>query len=298
MEGTCEFGHRIWRHLHQALVTINDSVFRQHIDEIDARDHGREVVVFLARLIHSDVQELAPRFSPDALLLLRKHSPERVIHTQLGMTARYVQMLEDPRWDLLVSISELGKVLRRIPDGVWTVAGPTGTRRRKASIVVADPHEPQPLEQRLTEYRQRELIIGQDYRLPYWAHNDHIILTLRMSLQPGEFEPLSAISYRLPGLENRVNPVFVEDRDDLDMLMQIYFGYVTKAEAYMKLRRDEVDARAVSGVATGPERGGVPDVTQAQAAETRGELLMRWWQAMVRLRTPALPVADAGAPAA
>ncbi len=192
-----------------------------------------------------------------------------MIHTQLGMNAKYMKMLEDPRWDLLLSISELGKVLRKVPEHLWTASG-RGGKIRKASIIVADPHDPAILEERLGDYRARRLVIGQDYRLPYWAHNDHMFVTLRMGLDRGDFEPLAAIWYRLPGLENRMNAVYIEDPDDLDMLVRTYFGGVTKAEAYMLLNRDETDADATSGVVRGLDRGGVPDVDAERAAERAG----------------------------
>lgn len=286
MAGTHEFGYRIWVRLRQALLKIDDAAFQGHVHAIDQEEYGREVVSILARLIHSDVHELAPRFTPEALLLLNAHSREAVIHTQLGMTARYMKMLQDPRWDLLLSVSERGKVLKNVPREVWTVNDPGGTRFRKASIVVADPHDRDILHTRLQGYRENGWVIGQDYRLPYWAHNNHMIVTLRMGLRRGEFEPLAAITYRLPGLENRINPVFIEDPDDLGLLLEVYFGYVTKAEAYMRLDRAAVDGHEVGEVVRDDERAGVPDIDRRRAAETRTALLTRWWDAMAASQLP------------
>lgn len=278
MDGTHEFGYRIWLLLRDALLKIDDTALKTHVHAIDRESFGMEVVLLLARLVHSDVQELAPRFSPDAQLLLNKHSPEVVLHTQLGMSARFVSMLEDPEWDLLLSISELGKVLKNVPLRAWSVDGPDGQRFRKASIIVSDSYNKQILETRLGRYRENGWIIGQDYRLPYWAHNHHMIITLKMAR--GTFEPLAAISYRVPGLENRVNPVYIEDRDDLEMLVQIYFGHLVKAESYMKLDRDERALSEVFPVVHTAERGGVSDVEREQARKARTELLARWWHAM------------------
>jgi hypothetical protein len=287
MQGTHEFGYRIWLLLRKALLLrIDDKAFKAHIAAIERERLGRDVISFLARLVHSDVQELAPRFTPEAQLLLNAHSREAVLHTQLGMSARFMTMLENPEWDLLVSISELGKVLKNVPREVWSVDGIDGKRLRKASIVVSDPHDPQILETRLASYRSNGWIIGQDYRLPYWAHNHHMMVTLKMGRR-GKFEPLAAISYRVPGLENRVNPVFIEDRYDLDMLVQIFFGHVVKAEAYMLLDRNDVAAEAVSDVVRSKKRGGVLDVDKQQASAARDYLLPRWWDAMAASLRPA-----------
>lgn len=278
LEGTSELAYSLWMRLRRALLQIDDDALRRHVRSFDVpQGHvGRvppplrkAILRPLAGLIHSDVHELAPQFGANALLLLNKPSRKAVIHTPLGMAARFNEMLNDERWDLFLGISEQGKVVEKLESHMKR---DSGLVRRKANIVVADPAYPTVLDQRLAGYRKSNLLIGDAYRLPYWAHNHHVAIVLRMGVGRGEFEPLAAIAYHKPGLENRVNPVFVNDPDDLGMLVRTYFGYVAKAEKYFTK-----DA--------GPT-GGVPDIDAAQAEACRKRLLQNWWDRMMGDREP------------
>lgn len=283
ISGTAAFAFKIWKLLKGALLHIDDALFKQHIRERDSQQSRRVTIILLARLVHSDLQELAPRFSMDALLLLNRTEPKSVIHTPLGMMARFMSMVEDPRWDLMLAITEQGKILGKLAPEHWRKDVPTDrgvhTICRRASIVVADPPYPR-LEHRLEEFRERKLLIGDDYRLPYWAHNDHLIVVLRMCVNPGDFEPLAAISYRRSGLRNRVNPVYINDPDDLELLVRMYFGYVAKSEYYMLNESREPASLTKRSTA----RGGVPDVNCEHAMSVRRRLTAKWWDEMIQER--------------
>lgn len=271
--GAAELAERLWQALKGALIPIDDKEFRDHVAAWDHPDRRELLLRPLAQLIHSDIHELAPRFAPEELLLLNNPMRERVIHTPLGMTARFEELIEDWRWDLLLSVTEHGKVLGKLGPfrfrNLGTLAEDSLVVQRRASIVVADPpdHDQELLRARLQQYRTSGLLIGGDYLLPYWAHNDHMIITCRMGVHRGQFEPLGAISYRRPGLNNRVNPVFINDDEGLELLMRTYFGYVAKAEHYMD-----------------PRRGGVPDVDRERTDKTRERLLGQWWDRMMEER--------------
>lgn len=287
LPGTHEFAYYIWKLLVKALQEVKDRDFRDHIKELDAEidriDKERQtadntpgsapgLVRFFARMLQSDVQELAPRFTPEAHLLLNVDSPD-VIHTNLGMTMKFFSILEDPRWDLLLSVSEVGKAIQHANRFFAQPRAPNLPRRR-ASLVVTDTRHPQLVEERLKKYRNKRWLIGDNYLLPYWAHNDHMLITLRMSMEEGVFEPLAAISYQRRGLENRINPVYIQHPEDLEILLQIYFAYVVKAEGYM------LPGAAIQDADGYPVRGAVPTVNQREAQERRQELQKKWWNAM------------------
>ncbi len=265
----------LWEMLKKVLSQIDDREFQAHLGS-KSIDHTK-VIEHLTALVRSDTHELAPRFSPDALLLFNKANRSAVIHTHLGMVTRFMELADNPEWDLLLSVTEQGKVLRKLEHHL--VRRQTGRNphpsliRRRASIVVAEsPHSPI-LDDRLRLYGGDDgLRIGEDYRLPYWAHNDHMVIVLRMGVHRGEFEPLGAIAFRKNGLENRINPVFMEDREDLKLLVDTYFGTVVKAQEY----------------ANQPDNGmhGVPDVNFERAISARQDLLTEWWDEMTRTSSP------------
>jgi hypothetical protein len=261
----------LWEMLQSVLLQIDDREFQAHLrSEFLKKD---DVVRHLTKLVNSDAHDLAPRFSPDALLLLNKVSPSAVIHTHLGMITRFMELVDNPEWDLLLSVSEQGKVLRKLERHLVRKYPRKNDRhpaqiRRRASIVVAEsPHSPI-LDDRLRLYGGDDgLLIGDAYRLPYWAHNDHMVIVLRMGVHLGMFEPLGAIAFRKNGLESRINPVFMENEDDLDLLVNTYFGTVVKAQGYMRVSKDGT-------------RGGVLDVNFEKATSTRLELSTKWWKSM------------------
>jgi len=320
LPGTHEFAYSIWKLLVKALGEIKDRAFQNHISKLDAdidqpdekRGASKEVnkapelIWLFARMLHSDVQELAPRFTPEAHLLLSVDSPQ-VIHTNLGMTTKFFSILEDPRWDLLLSVSEMGKAIQHAGD-YFKRKRAAHLPRRRASLVVTDPLNLDRVEDRLREYDAKGWLIGDNYILPYWAHNDHMLITLRMSMEEGVFEPLAAISYQRRGLENRINPVYIEHPDDLEILLQIYFAYIVKAEGYRKgTKKGKPEQGAVPTVNQQAaqtqkkdadeesEQGAVPTVNQ-QAAQTRKkELEKEWWTDMRLYRDGVdLTVAPAG----
>lgn len=280
-------GRQLWKSLRTALLEIDDQAFQHHIHSLEpsgtkpdtvgeaAGEHDENKLIdYLAGLVDSDVQELAPRFSPDALLLLNRISPSAVIHTHLGMITRFMELVDETDWDLFLAISEQGKVLRKLKNHLARQEGHPSQIRRRASVIVADAPHPRVMDARMNLYKGDDSIrIGDDYRLPYWAHNDHMVIVLRMGVHPGQFAPLGAISYRKSGLENRVNPLFIEDADDLDLLVNTYFGNVAKAIEYQK------------GPANG-SRPGIPNVDFDLAWDTRRRLFDEWWTQMNAARGP------------
>lgn len=300
---------QLWNSLMEALNDIDEPDLKAHLDAIRIPEGQRaaspaagvgsqhdptwptateeQLIGYLQSLVRSDVQELAPRFSPDAMLLLNRISPTSVIHTHLGITTRLIELVEENDWDLLLAITEQGKVLRKLAKHLSRKQPHPAVIRRRASVIVADAPDPTVMNARLALYKAGEepFLIGGDYRLPYWAHNDHMVVVLRMGVHPGTFHPLGAISYRKEGLENRVNPVAIGDRDDLDRLVNTYFGMVAKAIAYRPENVTSPDA------APTPKRehtdrvqpgygSGVPDIGLKRAADIRRSCFKEWWDAM------------------
>ncbi|HEU4454694.1 MAG TPA: hypothetical protein VFR81_16620 [Longimicrobium sp.] len=240
----------LWRNLAAALRQISGDPLRGQM----ARLREERMIERLARLAESDAHELTPRFEADTMLLLNNPAPDRVIPTALGLTTRLESLLRRP-WHLALTITERGKILPTIRAHA---GGHQGTGR--VNVVVAQPLDREELDKHLDEHA--DILIGERYELPYWAHNEHMFIVLRREVEEGEFEPLGAVSYRKRGLEHRVTPVYVKDDNDLELLVMTYFGYVVKAE----------------GVRT----GGVPDVGFKTAMAKKDELYGLWWEEMRR----------------
>jgi hypothetical protein len=144
------------------------------------------------------------------------------------------------------------------------------------SVIVADYPENPVLERRLVDFTTSGLLLPRAaYRLPFWAHNNHMVIAMRMdfdrgSTLPVRWTPVKAIAYLKFALSPKVNPILVEERYDLERLVTMYFGYVYKAKQFFPENQEGER-----------ERLGVPDVDLSHVTSERDTLLDSWWQLMM-----------------
>lgn len=239
----------LWANLLHALRQILDGPLSDHIAHVPPES----IIAKLAQLAESEAHELTPRFEADTMLLLNNPRPEYVIPTALGLTTRLESLLRNSKWHLVLTITERAKLLPKVREHAGT-----GRPDRRVNVIVAEPLNRAALQANLDAHA--DLLIGPRYELPYWAHNEHMTIVLRRDGEEGEFTPLGAVAYRKRALEQRVTPVYIDNEDDLTLLVMTYFGYVVKAES-------------------APTRG-VPDVGFEEAEQKRKDLYREWWRAM------------------
>jgi hypothetical protein len=250
-------GKWVWKRLVEVLYQMNQPDLTKHL-ETRTPLATQASVDFLTSVGTGEIRELAPRFHSDELLLVRSWDKSAVIHTNLGMQLTFESFLNNPRVHLLLAITEHGAILRKMAK--WQTPS-----HPRVSVVVAELDEngdpqraPWPL---------FEPLIGRLYRLPYWAHNEHMLVALERQVTPGEFLPIDGVWYRRVGLSNRISPVRVSHPRDLAALKLAYFGHVAKAEKWM-----------------GAEHA-VPDINHGTAEERMKELLDVWWREIEEARS-------------
>jgi hypothetical protein len=251
----------IWSKLSGMLSKVDDARLRRSITGMTPEVIDRRVIAPLAGLVSTDVRELAPRFNSDELLLLRGGKRRAVIHTNLGMALAFNDIIHKSDAHLLLAITEHAAFLEKLLPHATVKQGEDQRRlRQRASVIVATPFERSELNRRRDRYR--DLLIGDDYELPYWAHNEHLIVAMRMDATVGRFTPIAGIWYRREGLTKRINPIRVDDRKDLKHLVLTFFGYAHKATQFQSDH-------------------GVPDVTHRVARRARNDTLLLWWTEMM-----------------
>lgn len=264
---------------------IDDAAFRSHVEAVQARPpweaeapplayagdpppparsciHG-----WLRSLYRSDSSTINPRFGRRRLIQYQRPERDSVIHTNLALTLRFQERLEEP-WDLALAVSEQGKVVEKLAEHLQA-GGAHDAKRRGVAIVVA--HSPR---QGLVDARlgaHADLIGGRQYVLPFWAHNRHLIAFLKREDQEGAWSPVGGISFRRPGLSRRVNPVHVTDAWDVWTLVNQFFEYVAKAGPAHDLS---------SGSRADFVPTAVPHVSVDEVVRTRELLLDEWWGAL------------------
>lgn len=260
---------KLWEALRAVLKNLGNEDLREQIESLSARDEKKMLDRF-ENLARSDTQTLSPRFEPRHLLRRKTISPDNVLHTNLAISLRFVEMVVQKEWDVFLGVSEFGKVIDWYGEHARNGRVP-GLTSKWVSLVVAE-NRPGVNEKRLGAYEK--CLLGPPdrspsfYELPFWAHNHHMaILLKRNSGNSGgmPFKPVAAIQYRKEGLNDQVNAVYVEERVDLDMLVDIFFGQVFDAMTYMESCKN------------GRPRS-LPAASLEHAIETRETLLADWWE--------------------
>ncbi len=242
-----ELGDWTWAQLKQALGDLGEEDLTEHIRKDEVQIASKE---FLSAS-GGEARELAPRFNSDELLLVRSWNRRAVIHTNLGMALATEEVVHNAKASLIIAIIENDGVFQKV------VNARTSQRRALVSVVVAS--QQQYHSTRTHAKHDGDGIWPDRYELPYWAHNEHLIVALERGSEPGLWTPLDAIWYRRAGLSNRINPIRVSDSEDLEDLVLTFFGHVRKSTHW----RNE---------------NSVPDVIRSDAESTREERLLAWWK--------------------
>lgn len=232
-EANQELARDLWGYLARALSGIRDAAFQRHFRTLRGTA-GDAMVGLFKKLASSDAKDIDPNFQPSSLLLSRAPSRDQVLHTSLGLTFRFVEMLNQ-EWDLMLVVSEFGKVvekyLRHHDDG--NVNHP---RRAKRFCIVVGENERPPISAARIAQLEGQLIGYGDqvlFRRPPHVQTNYMVLLMKRS-EAGSLDPVSGISYRKSGIHNRVNPIYLERKpdydgsrpDDLDDALECFKSYV------------------------------------------------------------------------
>lgn len=258
----------LWECLLDALRKIPDPDFEYHLDDMRRGPRARKMVDRFRRLASSDAQDISPAFSHRHLLLSREPQAKDVIHTSLGLTLRFVEMLNQS-WDLMLAMSENGKVMSKYQRHVDNHSIGYDQADKRFCLILAKNDHPEVAEARLQRYYPQMLGLTNPpvFYIPAWAHNQHMVLLLKRNGR--EYTPVSAVRYETPRLGNRVNPVFIRSRADLDAALECFKRYLHMSvcgvlngsgntEADDALLRREVDELWDTLVKGGGERPPAP----------------------------------------
>jgi hypothetical protein len=304
----------LWRRLSRCLISLGDRELEGRIRQFEGKEEEEgHPVHYLRALVDSDAQDIRPRFEHNHFLLFRQPDTDQVLHTNLSVTLHFAKMLREPNWDLMLAISENGKVLEKVERHF---ADDRELEKKAFSVIVAETDHQQVTDTRLDSVQERLKLLndrGRGYfTLPVTEHNHHMVLLLKREPDPGlrTWTPVGAIYYEKVGLGNRVSPVLLDNSqtEDLDILVTTFFYYVQKSRYGARMNVGNHDGRAAApapgdpaaengeGGADGPRRPprGREEPESKLRLETaealRADLLGRWWDST---RPPQSPAAGA-----
>jgi hypothetical protein len=242
----------VFSKLEEALKNIGSDELDQHLESLSNGERDR-VIGWMKRLFESDVNDVTAHFTYRHLLPFTQARRANVLHTNLAMTLQFMEEVEKHEhelgkgWNVMLAISETGKIVAKMIDHLEQYMGPEPDLP-KVLLITANPASDDILDKRIETFQKKGILVpftvrfGGDrsedlpaLRLPYWAHNHHMVLFARAEGE--KIQPVSGISFAKQGLQNRVNPIFSgqnpdSENPDLTMLANTFFAYAQKSLTY------------------------------------------------------------------
>ena len=219
----------LWERLARGFYSTGDGRFRGHVREIDRTPERRQQMIYwLTRLVSSDAQDISPNFQHSRLLLSREPQSSDVLHTSLGLTLRFVRML-NKHWDMMVAVSEHGKLLEKYQRHVRVGNITHDPNSKLFCLVLAASTVPGVVRKRLDEFPGQLLRPKSKpyFEIPAWVHNQHMVLLLKRV--GNDYVPVAGVRYEKFGLGNRVNPIFIQG-SDLNTAFSCFKRYLYMSE--------------------------------------------------------------------
>lgn len=176
------------------------------------------------RIYSSNLKNLTPKFRNPHFGLFTGIKSQHVINTNLLWSYRFRELLQrDEDWDVMLVISETGGVLSNLYNKKLL-------KNKSIFLVTA------------TEKKKRDFqginIVGNNPKtLPWWIHNRHMVLfvkeiTNEKASNWREKWKLYRGIYYTSRFSNRVNPVYIKNKEDLETMLSIFGRYWFRANSY------------------------------------------------------------------
>jgi hypothetical protein len=162
-----------------------------------------------------EVEVYSPRDSPYDLLF---ENPQE-LRTLVGAQVYTIHTLRED-WDCLLCVAESGQWLLE-PTVRASVREKKG---RRIAVIVADAAYKEDLVKKYGEDGARGLPV----ELPWWLHNQHMTIAVQ------DRAPVRAVYFERRLRSLAINPVGLETRGDLEVILDSYLAYWMKAKHYSR----------------------------------------------------------------
>lgn len=221
--------------LYHELYTALARNFREHaIPENDAENKVKETFYDLAdRIRRRNLMKITPDYRHPHKHLFEGLRKKDILNTKVSWVYRYRYFLETQKanWDLLLAISEKGRFLNfdlQKEDNLFA--------DRKLELVLASFDWEEFKDRQRFDSKNVHLLSGRPLYLPWWLHNQHMVLFLKKDRDTGDWRKdwnlKEGFYYESRVLSRRINPVHVKSNHNLEILLFIYANYWYRAKEY------------------------------------------------------------------
>tara|TARA_R110000737_G_scaffold119626_1_gene152002 strand:- start:1736 stop:4117 length:2382 start_codon:yes stop_codon:yes gene_type:complete len=210
-------------------------------------ENPNSILQYFNELFFSFTSDIKFNFTDKSFYIFDSCKKENILHTNLALTYNFYDQLSNvDEWSHIISISERGKLIERIEHWDSELFDKLVDKNKKIFLITADVFE------NSTNKRSRikKLLVDDNkHELPYWFHNDHMVIFLKEKM-PGEedFDRLKpdtycsnyyfvkSIYYQRNGYDNKINPVlFNGERSNINnhlMLLEKFWTYYKSSIVY------------------------------------------------------------------
>lgn len=224
---------------------LSTKVKNRIITDVQKRSRIVEVANIIKR---RNTLNLQPKYLNPHSDLFPYIRESNVLSTSLAWRYKYRQVLDSKEWQLMLAISEKGRILPKTRDQVENLF-----KGKRLEIILSSYDMPEEFED--FDVRRENigciksssiLLSNKILTLPWWLHNQHMVIFLKRKLDHHLFdkhrekwEILNSFYYESRMLSPNVNPVMITDAKDKDELLNIYANYWYRAKVYTGQHKED-----------------------------------------------------------
>jgi hypothetical protein len=227
--------------------TLSDDSRRNHLSKLSTR---KQCIEWAAAIKRRNLLKINPQYEVIHNHIFSNVRHEQVLNTGLLWIYKYRLTFKAFEWDLMLSISERGRFLDKDINSLKE-------KSKRLELILASfdddafPNRPIDDLNNATEYK--DLLLSKEFlRLPWWMHNQHMVIFMKRRPQKGKgswqskWELMMGYYYESRMLSQRVNPVMITNMDDLNTLLDIFTTYWYQARQYTMGDNRQINAMVSS----------------------------------------------------
>lgn len=179
---------------------------------------------YCKKIYYSNLKNLTPRFKNPHFELFNGIKNHHVINTNLLWSYKFRELLQRKKsWDVIMVISESGGVLLNEFNKSFLA-------NKKIFLITANERIQQ-------KFDGINIVGGIPKVLPWWIHNRHMVLFIKEKSSKkvkhwkDKWDLYRGIYYTSI-FSNRVNPVYIKEQDDKEIMLGIFGRYWFRATSY------------------------------------------------------------------
>ena len=209
---------------------------------LSTNEEKREIIISLGNKIKNrNSLKISPKFINPHRDIFPSIKEDCILTTSLAWRYQYRRILDEKNWDLMLAVSEKGRILPKTKTEVEKMF-----KGKKLELVLSSFDIPNnfydfdPKREDILIVNNSNILLSDCIQtLPWWLHNQHMVIFLKRKKNHHQYdkhrnkwEILDSFYYESRMLSPTVNPVMITEPEDKDELLNIFANYWYRAKVY------------------------------------------------------------------